>query len=143
MEEFQQKCIEICSQYRILFQKEKNCKNLGQVLWKMSKEDASIAFSLLYEVLTEYSCNTNVDELLDQIRSKKLQWLHPSFDLYRECEIEADNFLIHPPEVEEGVIECRRCHSKKTFSFSKQTRRADESATVFVRCSQCYHTFKF
>ncbi|NDF99366.1 MAG: transcription factor S, partial [Chitinophagia bacterium] len=35
-----------------------------------------------------------------------------------------------------------RCHSKRTFSFSKQTRRSDESSTVFVRCAMCHHTYR-
>jgi len=143
MEDFQKKCCELCLEHHILFQKENNCKNLGKVLWKMSNQNPTVALNLFYEVISEYCCNTNLDELLEMIRHQKLQWSHPSFEIYRECETEADNFLIHPPQVEEGVIECRRCHSKKTFSFSKQTRRADESATVFVRCSECHLTFKF
>ena len=49
---------------------------------------------------------------------------------------ELDEFLVNPFEVEEGVLECA-CGSRKTFSYQKQTRAADESATTFAQCVTC------
>ena len=39
---------------------------------------------------------------------------------------EHDRFAGSESTVEEGIFECRRCSSRKTYSFSKQTRSADE-----------------
>lgn len=140
METFEKRCIEICKNH--LFSKESNQKKLVKFLLNYSKGDENKAFYYLYEILTEYHCNTNIENVLDIIINKKLEWNHPMFENLKFIQKENDDYLLNPPEVEEGVIECRKCHSKKTFSFSKQTRRADESATVFVRCSNCQHTFK-
>ena len=143
MQEFQEECWNLCQHYKLLFQKERNAKQFAKALWYIANEDITLARYYVFELLAEYCCHMNVEEILQSVRNKGVGWNHPQFSVYREREAEADTFLTHPPEVEEGVIECRRCHSKKTFSFSKQTRRADESATVFVRCSQCHLTFKF
>ena len=39
-------------------------------------------------------------------------------------------------EIEEGVMECTKCGSKKTYSYTKQTRGGDEATTVFAICSE-------
>lgn len=39
--------------------------------------------------------------------------------------------------VEEGALKCNKCKSSKIFTFSKQTRSADEPTTVFARCCEC------
>jgi len=52
----------------------------------------------------------------------------------------------HKPEEEEmvdGDITCPKCHCKKVHRIEKQTRSADESATVFCYCSQCGKRWKF
>lgn len=49
---------------------------------------------------------------------------------------EIDDYLINPFEVSEGINECK-CGSKKTWSFTKQTRSADEPATTFCKCVMC------
>ena len=51
-------------------------------------------------------------------------------------EIEQDNFLIKPLEIEEGVLECK-CGSKRVFSYQKQCRGGDESSTTFAECVAC------
>lgn len=54
---------------------------------------------------------------------------------------------IHKMEEEEvmvdGDITCPKCHSKKVHRIEKQTRSADESATVFCYCSECGKRWKF
>ena len=55
---------------------------------------------------------------------------------------EYDSFLIKPFEVDEGVLECNKCGSNKTFSYSKQTRSGDEATTVFATCSNCGTSWK-
>jgi len=47
-------------------------------------------------------------------------------------------------DVEEGVHECGKCHSKKTKSITMQTRSSDEGSTIFVFCSskKCNNVWK-
>ena len=45
--------------------------------------------------------------------------------------------------VAEGDLQCGKCHSKRIHRIEKQTRSADESATVFCCCSECGNRWKF
>jgi len=38
--------------------------------------------------------------------------------------------------------ECPKCHHKKAFFWSKQTRAADEPETRFFKCEECKHTWR-
>ena len=42
-------------------------------------------------------------------------------------------------ELQDGVEKCNKCGSYKTLSSTKQTRSADEGATVFTQCLICKH----
>lgn len=55
---------------------------------------------------------------------------------------EEDDFMLNPMLVEEGVNVCYKCGSKKTVSYSKQTRSADEGTTVFCMCVNCGNKWK-
>lgn len=43
----------------------------------------------------------------------------------------------HEEEMVDGDITCPKCKSRKVHRIEKQTRSADESATVFCYCSEC------
>lgn len=45
--------------------------------------------------------------------------------------------LREPTLVNKGAVDCVKCGSDKTSSTVKQTRAADESASVFNRCQAC------
>jgi len=119
-----------------------NRENITKALWKLSNKDVSYAKYLLYEIFADYMVSPKLDELFSNIQQNHLGWNHHDFQSLKKNQKEYDDFLMNPPQLEEGVIECSRCGSKKTFSFSKQTRRADESATVFVRCADCGKSFR-
>lgn len=138
-EEFEMNCnINLNS----FIKKETNRKIIAKMLWKIANKDYELANYLCFEILSEYLCSFKFTDIINNVKNKKIAWNHSAFDKYDKKLKEYDDFLTNPPEVMEGVIECHKCGSKKTFSFSKQTRRADESATVFVRCSNCNNTFK-
>ncbi len=44
--------------------------------------------------------------------------------------------------VADGDIQCFKCKSFKIERMEVQTRSADESATVFCKCTGCGHRFK-
>jgi DNA-directed RNA polymerase subunit M/transcription elongation factor TFIIS len=44
--------------------------------------------------------------------------------------------------VADGDIQCFKCKSKKVKKIEKQTRSADESATIFAFCTVCGNRWK-
>jgi len=138
-EDFQENCNISLNSF---IKKEANKKTIAKMLWRISDQDYEYANYLCFEILAEYLCSFKLNDVISNVKQKKIGWEHSTFESFEKKQEEYDNFLTNPPEVQEGVIECHKCGSKKTFSFSKQTRRADESATVFVRCSNCNNTFK-
>lgn len=124
----------------ILFKKEDNTERLYQFLKKKYPEEELP--SLIYEISCEYLFCNNQSQVVEQVKKKEIGWNHPNFQTIADDFQEQDDFLEKPPQVEEGVMECKRCGSKRTFSFSKQTRRSDESATVFIRCSNCAYMYR-
>jgi DNA-directed RNA polymerase subunit M/transcription elongation factor TFIIS len=101
-----------------------------------------LLYFYMYEIYTEYMFFPKLDELFQSIRKRQFGYHHQSFESIRQCLEEEQNFIENPPVVEEGVIECGKCKSKRTFSFNKQTRSGDEAVTVFVRCANCGHQFR-
>lgn len=126
----------------LIVTKPKNRENVIRALWSHSGQNLQYAKYLLFEMFSDYLVNPKINELFGRLRNKKICWDHIEFHGIKNKFAEIDNFFLSPPEVEEGVLECKKCGSKKTFSFSKQTRRADESATVFVRCADCGAAFR-
>lgn len=124
----------------VLFQKEENANRLYKFLKKNYPEEQ--LESLVYEIACEYLFCNNLNQVMDQVKKKEIGWHHSNFENIAHDFQEQDDFLEKPPQVEEGVMECKKCGSKRTFSFSKQTRRSDESATVFIRCSNCAYMYK-
>ena len=104
---------------------------------------------LVYEVVDSLADAASADDaasasvrVFRDLRAGRHGCRHTRFEYIRRIFEEEENFLCHPPDIDEGVIACSRCGSNKTYSFTKQVRRADESATVFVRCSKCRHSFR-
>ena len=124
----------------LLFKKKQNSERLVEFL-KTHYSPEEVEY-LLYEIVVEYLYTDNLNQVMEQVQKREIGWNHPNFSQIRQDLQEEDDFIQNPPVVEEGVMECSKCHSKRTFSFSKQTRRSDESATVFVRCSNCNYTYK-
>jgi DNA-directed RNA polymerase subunit M/transcription elongation factor TFIIS len=132
-----------CSIFDLFVKKKQNRERMAQFIWDtIARQKKEYAVYVLYELLVEWTVHPQLTELIEKIQMKKVGWNHPTFKKLHQLEKEQDDFLSNPPKLEEGVIECRKCGSRKTYSFSKQTRRADESCTVFVRCSQCNSSFR-
>jgi DNA-directed RNA polymerase subunit M/transcription elongation factor TFIIS len=88
-------------------------------------------------VIGEALKGTTTRAILDSLKKgTNVGWNHPVFHNVT-CRIkEQDDFIIKPFEVEEGVIECR-CGSKRVFSYSKQSRGADEPMSTYAQCMMC------
>lgn len=80
----------------------------------------------------------NIQSYYEEILlQKKLGFEHEMFLEVKKKYEEQNNYLSHPIEVEEGVIQCNNCKSFRVFSITKQTRASDEPLTVFSQCTNC------
>lgn len=109
---------------------------------KNVQKQQEILYFYFYEIHVEWSIYPRIEDLFQFVRQKKFGYFHSEFDIIRQEIEEEENFIMCPPVIDEGVIECRRCKSRRTFSFNKQTRSSDEAVTVFVRCVNCGHQFR-
>lgn len=78
-------------------------------------------------------------ELLFDPRAETLDtvWKLPVFEKLIVMEKEFDIYQVTPYEVEDGVLQCKKCGSHRVFSTSKQVRSGDESTSVFAKCVMC------
>lgn len=97
----------------------------------------------LYQVSYDIENGLEIDGILSRLKTDKIRWRNPFFNKAACDESEQDNFIEHPFEVHEGALECLKCHSKRVFSFQKQTRGADEPATTFAQCVQCNNKWTY
>jgi len=119
-----------------------NIKKIEQIIWEKSDKDNKIYNKLLYEITGDIISNVKVDEIYSMIENNLLDWNHPKFKEYK-IEMEEENlFIENPIEVEEGVLQCV-CGSNKVFSFSRQTRGADEPMTTFAECVECKNKWQY
>ena len=104
-------------------------------IYKLSKDDEEYLW-IIYQIIGDISHGVKLKELLTQVKNRKINWDHPFYEDMINDEIEQDNFIMNPFEIQEGVIECK-CGSNRVFSFQKQCRGADETATTFAECAAC------
>jgi len=80
---------------------------------------------------------TTLKPILKNLKKKKVGWYNPIYDDIRKKLDEYDDYLVNPFEVAEGVAECGKCGSWKTFSCQSQRRGGDEPMTTFSKCVKC------
>lgn len=123
----------------------KNKKNINLIeglLWKHSDEEAEKYKKILYNT-TGIILESGVQEAYDYVKEESFNpFSCESYSNIVKLSKEEDDFMQNPISVEEGVNVCHKCGSKKTISYSKQTRAADEGTTVFVICIQCNNKWK-
>ena len=122
-----------------IMSKQKNIQIFQKYIEKVSKTDADFVTHLYQLTGDVLSKKIPLTKLITQIKEKKIGWKHPTYDEIKTKIDEHDDFILNPFEIVESVINCGKCGSKKTFSYSKQTRSSDESATLFVTCATCNH----
>jgi DNA-directed RNA polymerase subunit M/transcription elongation factor TFIIS len=90
----------------------------------------------IYQIINDISRGYKLKDILLIIKNNKLNWNHSFFQDIKNDEIDEDNFIIKPFEIEEGVMTCN-CGSKRVFSYQKQSRGADETASTYAECMLC------
>lgn len=122
----------------------KNVEITEKLIYTMSTNE-SMYKHIIYQTIGDILAGNKLSYVISLLKTHKIFWEHPIFDEPRAKIAEQNDYIQKPFEVEEGVIECtsfrkdtqQRCGSKRVFSFSKQTRSADEPATTFANCVEC------
>jgi DNA-directed RNA polymerase subunit M/transcription elongation factor TFIIS len=118
-------------------------KNIGvidNIVYEFSKKKENtenVYLNLIYQCIDFMEKNKNSKKMLQIIEEDKLNWNHSFFENIKNKQEEQDEFILKPFEVEEGVLQCNNCGSKRTISYQKQQRSCDESATTFAKCCKC------
>ena len=122
----------ICALSKIIDQDK--ATQLEDTCWCEYGDEENKYTKCIYQIYGDLSKNKSVNEILKEI--KNYDWNHESYIDEKIKQDEQDDFIENPFEIEEGVIECK-CGSKRVFSYSKQTRSADEPMTTYAECVEC------
>jgi|688.fasta_scaffold624837_2 DNA-directed RNA polymerase subunit M/transcription elongation factor TFIIS len=95
----------------------------------------------IYEMAFQLQDGNHLQNTFKSLKESKLGLSHPDFSVIAKKMEETDLFMNKNFETVEGVNECSKCKSKRTISFTKQVRSADEGASVFITCIDCKHRF--
>jgi DNA-directed RNA polymerase subunit M/transcription elongation factor TFIIS len=114
---------------------EKNITILDNHIFLQSTDEVSYR-RILFQTIGDIINKVKLNDILKHIKNGEVGWVHPMFADAMKQMAEQDDFIKHPFEVEEGVIECK-CGSKRVFSYSKQVRSADEPMSTFAHCVKC------
>lgn len=117
--------------------KKRNIEIIEQVIHDSSSCEEEY-LNIIYHSLDFIKLNDkkNLKTLINLIIDNMIGWQYPIFITYQNQIDEEDKFMTTPFEIEEGVLECK-CGSKRTISFQKQIRSADEGSTTFAQCIEC------
>jgi DNA-directed RNA polymerase subunit M/transcription elongation factor TFIIS len=126
---------------RLYIKSEKNVKVLERYINRISYNQEEYKL-LIQEVINSKNNNISCKEILQGLKDGKYLRNDSYYNNVRYEIEEHDKFLIKPFEVDEGVLECGKCNSNKTISYTKQTRSGDESTTVFAMCFNCNSKWK-
>jgi DNA-directed RNA polymerase subunit M/transcription elongation factor TFIIS len=116
---------------------EKNIEIIEKAIYGMAGDDENKYKSIIYDVVGDIISKRNLKDILKSVKDMKIGWEHTSFDTIKFRQKEQDEFIVNPFQVEEGALECKKCGSKRTFSYSKQVRSCDEPMTTFAQCIAC------
>jgi len=110
---------------------------IEEMLWNVyGTTDKEAYLNCVYQIIGDIINGKDSTDIMSSVKNGHIDWEHSSYDVEKHAILEQDDFIEHPFEVEEGVLECR-CGSKRVYSFSKQTRSADEPMTTYAECVQC------
>ena len=135
---YRQLGVQVLSKY---ISSEKNVNLLEKKINEVSDNQEDYK-KLVLELINYKRNGSSSKEILKLLKSKKVLEGGSVYEEYKMKLKEHDGFLIKPFEVDEGVLECGKCGSNKTISYTKQTRSGDESTSVFALCYNCNNKWK-
>lgn len=105
----------------------------------------SIKNEVLFDVLMFLKDGKTSVEVISILNSGVIGWNHSNFNEIAVAQAEIFSYIECPYEIIDGMFSCSKCGNKKTISYSKQTRSADEGMTTFVFCAnkECRHHWTY
>lgn len=129
---------------------EQNIRILEQCIYDASSSssdggggDADTYNNLLFQTIGAIACRESLQSITYALRNGLLGEMARNNDAYRQEQKEDDEFITHPFQVEDGALQCGKCGSKRTISYSKQMRSADEPSTTIATCVACRHRWTY
>ena len=127
-------------EYRVLGKKalssvikiEKNINILEKNIFDSSNGSETHYKNMVREVMAYIKDGHKLTVIMKEIMDGNFVWDNPVFNEIKFTQKEQDDFIVTPFQVEEGVLKCPKCGQCRTFSYSKQTRGADEPMTTFA-----------
>jgi DNA-directed RNA polymerase subunit M/transcription elongation factor TFIIS len=116
---------------------EKNVTILEATIFKYSDGDIYKYNDLIFQTVGAITNGYKLSDIHRDIKAGNIGWDDPIYDNYKVSQKEDDDFIENPFQVEEGALQCSKCGSKRTISYSKQMRSADEPASTIATCINC------
>jgi DNA-directed RNA polymerase subunit M/transcription elongation factor TFIIS len=122
----------------------KNCETFEKLIYDKVSNNKEFYIWSVYQVCGFLLKDKGEMKIVAKnIKKGKIGWNAVCYDETRQKIEEFDEYLIKPFEVVEGVVQCLKCQSKKTWSVQKQTRSSDEPMTTFSKCVDCGHQWSY
>lgn len=123
---------------------EKNCRIFEMYIYEKCSHNKETYTWCVYQVIGLLFQNLgNMKKIAKNVKEGKIGWESNTYDSIASKIREFDEYLVKPFEVVEGISECGKCHSKKTWSVQKQIRCSDEPMTTFSRCVECGNQWSY
>lgn len=117
---------------------EKNISELDDVLENIYSENKEIDVDIIqYDIIGDFISGIDIEQIICEVKDGKFLFNHSVYDDYEKKIRESDDFAENPTLNTENNIICKHCKSKKTFSFQKQMRSADEPMSTITSCNSC------
>lgn len=117
-------------------------KHVLRMQQKQPAEYMEVYRDTLLHVLTLLQSKP-LSEVIDALQRDNTGWDSVLFQPFLEAERRDIMNITKPLEVEEGLYTCPKCKSKKTHSYTRQVRSADEPATTFITCANTDCSYKW
>jgi len=119
-----------------------NIKIIENIVFIVSQACEDSYKRIIYQTVGDVLSKKPIKDLIADLKKLNNGWKHHSFGQSMVQLDEQDDFLEHPFEVAEGIFECK-CGSTRVFSYSKQTRSADEPMTTYAECVECGQKWQY
>ena len=121
----------------LVLKNKKNITAFERLVYKKSNKNLQEYNDMIYQLSHDIQNKIPLQTLVERFKNNEILYNHPEFLEIQNLLKEQDEFTVNPFEIEEGVLQCNKCNSQKTFSYTLQTRSSDEATTVFACCAQC------
>lgn len=137
------------SAFRTVLTKIQNCDIFEKLIFNQiyksnpQKFDVDTYKWCVFNVIGYLFKESDKKRIADDVKQGKIGWKSPIYDNISAKIDEFDEYLVKPFDVVEGVNECGKCGSKKTWNVQKQVRSSDEPMTTFSRCVNCGNQWSY